>query len=215
MGNVRGLRTRLCPRCEETTPHRTLYARTDSGGRTRWLQLFWACTRCGSMNHVLLPRYTLRSASLDLPSNLSVGIVNALQDGPLDFDELVAGMRRRRVSGVRHVFKADAAMTLEFLKGRGVVAEAASDRTERTLDELRARGEPSRLRPCPRETTLQVAGGSLISLYSQGLAPADRGIEGQAVRQKQLTAIGVLCLRCSYRQFEQGSLTELQPSGSA
>ena len=108
---------------------------------------------------------------------------------------------------MRHVFKSEAAMTLEFLKGRGVVAEEASDRTERTLEDLRARAAESRqLRPCPAETVRRDGGGSLISLYSQTRTIDNRDPEGQVVRQKMLTAVGVLCLRCSYRQFEQDAL---------
>ena len=48
MGSVRGLRTRFCAKCGELTPHRTLYVKTDTGGRSKWFQLFWTCTKCGS-----------------------------------------------------------------------------------------------------------------------------------------------------------------------
>jgi hypothetical protein len=34
MGNVRWLRTRLCPKRREITPDRTLYVKTEAGGRT-------------------------------------------------------------------------------------------------------------------------------------------------------------------------------------
>jgi hypothetical protein len=43
MGNVCGLRIRLCSECTEITPHRTLYAKTETDGRTKWFPLFWAC----------------------------------------------------------------------------------------------------------------------------------------------------------------------------
>jgi hypothetical protein len=90
MGNVRGLRTRLCPECKEITPHRTLYTKTESGGRTRWFPLFWACAECDALNHVVLPRYRLESVSSRLPSTLTVTVVGALQEAPLDFQELVS-----------------------------------------------------------------------------------------------------------------------------
>jgi len=40
------LRTRLCAKCGELTSHRTLYVKTDTGGRSKWFRLFWACTKC-------------------------------------------------------------------------------------------------------------------------------------------------------------------------
>ena len=122
MGNLRGLRTRLCPKCQEITPHRTLYVRSTSNGKRRWFQLFWACAKCGSLNHIVLPAYRLERASSQLPSALAVAVVNALEEGPLDFDELITSLRRRHPAGVRHVFNSEVALAIEFLKGQGVVA---------------------------------------------------------------------------------------------
>jgi hypothetical protein len=85
MGNVRGLRTRLYPKCNETTPHRTLFMRTTNNGKRKWLQLFWSCTKCASLNHVVLHAYRLERASFPLPSALTVAVVNSLEEGPLDF----------------------------------------------------------------------------------------------------------------------------------
>jgi RNase P subunit RPR2 len=80
MGNVRGLRTRLCPECKEVTAHRTLYVKTASGGRAKWFQLFWACAKCGSLNHIVLPAYRLERASTPLPTALATEVVNALEE---------------------------------------------------------------------------------------------------------------------------------------
>ena len=55
MKSARGLKTRLCPKCGKLAPHRTLYAKTESGAGTKWFQMFWACTRCDSPNHLILP----------------------------------------------------------------------------------------------------------------------------------------------------------------
>ena len=189
MGNIRGLRTRLCPKCQEATPHRTLYVRATSDGKRRWFQLFWACTKCGSLNHIILPAYRLERASSPLPSALAVAVVNALGEGPLDFDELVTSLRRRRPAGIRHIFNSEVALAVEFLKGRGVVAEESMDRTEKLLDILRGRSEESNhLGACPVE-----AKRALISLYAQRQ-------EG-AARETRLVPVGVLCLRCPYHRI--------------
>ena len=97
MGNIRGLRTRLCLKCTEVTPHRTLYARTAEDGKRRWVQLFWACTKCGSLNHVVLPRYTLARAGFVI-SALSTSVVDALEKGPQDLIDLFACLRRSRTA---------------------------------------------------------------------------------------------------------------------
>src|SRR2546425_13148610 len=99
MGSVRGLRTRLCPKCGELTPHRTLYVKTNTGGRSKWFQLFWACTMCGSLNHIVLPIYRLERVSFHLPSVLAIAVVNALEEGQLDLDELIVNLRKRQIPG--------------------------------------------------------------------------------------------------------------------
>jgi hypothetical protein len=185
MGNIRGLRTRLCPKCKEITPHRTLYAKSESGGRTRWFQLFWACTACSSLNHVSICSYKLESAPSELPSALPRGVVETLRDGPLDFNELIAGLRRRGIPGVRHIFKSDVVMALEYLKRRGVVAEEAGDRTARMSDALRGRvGKSVHLDRCPIEKSR-----TMTSLYSK--------------RQGTLIPVGALCLSCGYQALEK------------
>jgi len=94
MSAVRGLKNRLCPRCRALTPHRTLYAKTESRGKAKWLQLFWACKACNSLNHVVLSSYRTSSPSPPLPSSLAEAVVGALRDHPLDFEELLGRLRR-------------------------------------------------------------------------------------------------------------------------
>ena len=189
MGNVRGLRTRLCPKCTEVTPHRTLYARTTTDGKRKWLQLFWACTRCGSLNHIVLPTYRLERASSPLPSALPVAVVSALEEGPLDIDELVMALRQKRVPGVGHVFNSEVALAIEFLKGRGVVSEESRDYTARVLEYLRAQSAASKhLGVCPMESKR-----ALVSLYAQKQKDANG---------MRLIPVGVFCLVCQYHRID-------------
>jgi len=193
MENARGLRTRLCPSCKEITPHRTLYVKARSGGKTRWFQLFWACEKCGSLNHIVLPNYTLQRASSPLPTALATGVVNALQEGPLDVDELIMRLRKRQMPGVRHVFNSDVAMVLEFLKGRGVVAEERKDRTARVLEALTESSTKSgRLGPCPAELAKGIERRGLVSVYAQRRDPS---------RRTRLNVVGVLCPSCQYHRI--------------
>jgi hypothetical protein len=195
MGSVRGLRTRLCPKCGELTPHRTLYVKSDTAGRSKWFQLFWACTNCGSLNHIVLPTYRLERISSPLPSVLAIAVVNALEEGPLDLDELIMKLRKRQIPGVHHIFNSEVGMTLEFLKGRGVVEEVSGDRTEKVLDALRARStESERLGPCPVELGHRIVGKRLVSLYAQRSASSARGM--------RLVPVGVLCVYCQYHQID-------------
>lgn len=177
------------------TPHRTLYVKTASGGRARWFQLFWACTKCGSLNHIVLPSYRLEHISSQLPTALATGVVNALQEGPLDLDELIMRLRKRLMPDVRHVFNSDVAMVLEFLKGRGVVAEELRDRTAKVLNALRDRTtESTRLGPCPAELSHGIERRGLASLYAQRRAASSEGM--------RLVPIGVLCPSCQYHRIE-------------
>ncbi|HEV2137784.1 MAG TPA: hypothetical protein VGR53_03000 [Nitrososphaerales archaeon] len=192
MRNVRGLRTRLCPKCNLLSRHRTIYTRTESGGRTRWLRLFWACMLCHSLNHIIIPTYKLKRASLPLPTPLALGVVKALADEQLDFDELVANLRRRRAHGAGHIFSSEVAMTLDYLKGHDVVAEEFQDRTERTFDSLRALSTESR-RACPAEESLGVTRRSLASLYAQRRTGTGAGV--------RLVPIGAFCLHCHYHRI--------------
>src|SRR2546426_4055587 len=199
MGSVRGLRTRLCAKCRELTPHRTLYVKTDTGGRSKWFQLFWTCTKCGSLNHIVLPVYGLKRASSHLPSVLAIAVVNALEEGPLDLDELIVNLRKRQIPGVHHVFNSEVGMALEFLKDRGVVEEVSGDRTEKVLGALRARStESKRLGLCPAELSQSVVGKTLVSLYAQSSTTSARGM--------RLVPVGVLCLHCQFHQIDMSQL---------
>ena len=190
MSNVRGLRTRLCLKCTEVTPHRTLYVRTTVDGKRRWSQLFWACTRCGSLNQVVLPAYRLERASSSLPSALPLAVVNALEEGPLDFDELTARLRRKSVPGVSHIFNSEVALAIEFLKSRGVVAEENRDSTEKALLHLRVQSAESKhLGICPVESKR-----ALVSLYAQKQKGVARGM--------RLVPAGVYCLSCQYHRVD-------------
>ena len=199
MGNVRGLRTRLCPRCNEYTPNRTLYVKTRSGDRPRWLQTFWACERCGSMNHIILPAYRLERASIPLPKGLALGVVDVLEEGgELDLDELIMKLRKRFIPGVRHVFNSEVGLALEFLKGVGVIAEGTQDRTEKVLDLLKARpAETYRMGPCPAESNHTTTKGALVSLYAQ----TGEGSLGAT----RLVPIGVFCPHCQINSVGTGN----------
>ena len=185
MGTVRGLKNRLCPGCGTLTPHRTLYAKTESGGKTKWLQLFWACEACGALNHVTIPLYRLRRMSSPLPSDLAVVLVNALLNQPRDLEELSERMRRGGVDGVPHLFKSDLLMTLEYLKARGIVTEEVVDRTGMVLEDLRATmGGSVHLGTCPKDGMAR-----LVSLYAK--------------RNQKLTPVGVFCVSCGYHKIER------------
>ena len=194
MGNVRGLRTRPCPNCKEITPHRTIYARAATNDRRRWLQVFWACTKCGSLNHIVLPVYTLERASLPLPSALAAAVVNALNREPLDIDELITSLRQKHDAEVSHVFNSEVGLVLEFLKGRGVVVEEAKDCTEKVLESMRVQTAQSKhLGICPAELSPGLPRRSLISLYAQKQSRVTRGM--------RLVPAGAFCLRCQYHRI--------------
>ena len=181
MGNVRGLKNRLCPRCSALTPHRTLYVRTTVEGKRKWMGLFWACEKCHSLNHVILPSYNMGNASVALPSPLAVAIVRVLEHGPLDFNELVADLRLTQPPLPGHVFKTAVALTIEFLRGRGVVVEWPKDFTEEAFGVLR----PRRFGVCPLESKR-----TLVSLYVQK--------KGGATGQPRFVSAGVYCTSCGY-----------------
>ena len=195
MENARGLRTRLCPDCKEITTHRTLYVKAGWGGRQRWLQVFWACEKCGSLNHIMLPCYRLETVSRLLPSALALatGVAKALEEGPLDLDELIMRLRKMEMPGVRHVFNSDVAMVLEFLKGRGDIAEEERDRSAIVLGMLRDRAtESTRAGPCPAEHS-ESERKAVVKVYAQ---------KWSAVQGNRLVRVGLLCLNCQYHEIQ-------------
>ena len=181
MGSVRGLKSRRCPRCSVLTPHRTLYTRMTVEGKRKWMGLFWACEKCQSLNHIVVPAYELGQASTTLPTPLAVAIVRTLEQGPLDFNELVTDLRRTQPPLPGHVFKTAVALTLEFLRGRGVVVERPKDCTEEALEALRRR----RFGVCPLESKR-----TLVSLYVQK--------QGGAASQPKLVSSGAYCTSCGF-----------------
>jgi hypothetical protein len=194
--NIRGLRTRLCTECREITPQRTLYVKTRTEGRLKWLQIFWACAKCNSPNHIILPAYRVESAAAPLPSSLTIGIVNTLCAGPLDIDELIMTLRKDRPRGVSHIFNSEVLLALEFLKGHGVVKEESSDRTARVLELIRAKPRRTgRGDICPRNSFHHDARSrSLVSLYAQK--------SNEASNATRLVSVGVLCRDCLYVRLD-------------
>lgn len=169
--------------------------RSTTNGKRRWLQLFWACTGCESLNHIVLPAYRLERAFSPLPSALAISVVNALEGGPLDFDELIMSLRRVRDPGIRHVFNSEVKLAVGFLKGRGVISEENKDCTEKVLESLRVQSAQSRhLGVCPAESKPGSPQRSLVSLYAQRQ-------EGTANGMK-LVSVGAFCLRCQYHQID-------------
>ncbi len=148
------------------------------------------------------------------PSALANSVVEALKDGPLDLDELLRDLRRRRTTKSAHILDSDVAMVLAYLRYRGVIIEEAIDRTARTLEVLKARPSKSKhLGPCPPELKQGVVRRSLVSLYSQRLesVPGDR--QGSSVRQRRLVPVGALCLRCQYHRIDpEGLMGRRQPA---
>ena len=183
MDSLLGLKNRLCPSCRTRTPHRTVYARATVEGKRKWLQLFWVCTKCQSLSHVVVPAYSLTRPPPALPS-LSHGVlVRALERGPLDRNQLLADMRRNKSQGVGHVFQSEVTMALEDLRTGGIVAEAPMDATEEALEFLRGR----RLGSCPRD-----AQRTLVPLYVRKRSAND-GL--------RFVSAGVYCLGCGYQRL--------------
>ena len=54
-----------------------------------------ACTKCSSLNHIVLPIYRLELVSSHRPSVLAIAVINALEEGPLDLDKLIVNLRKR------------------------------------------------------------------------------------------------------------------------
>ena len=183
MDSLLGLKNRLCPSCRARTPHRTIYARATVEGKRKWLQLFWVCTKCQSLNHVVVPAYSLTRPPPALSSLSNGMLLRALDRGPLDRNQLLADLRRNRNQGVSHVFQSEVTVALEDLRISGVVAEVPRDVTEKVLGFLRGR----RFGSCPRD-----AQRTLISLYIRKRAP---------INGAKFVPAGAYCLGCGYSRF--------------
>jgi hypothetical protein len=183
MDSPLGLKNRLCPSCRAMAPHRTVYTRATVGGKRKWLPVFWACTKCQSLNHVVVQAYSLTRPRPSLPSASDGAVVRALERGPLDNNQLLVDLRRIKTPGTSHVFKSEVTTAIEYLKANGVVEEAPRDATERAFESLRGR----RLGSCPRD-----AQRTLVSLYVQKQSP---------IHGARFIASGVFCLSCAYQHL--------------
>ena len=158
---------------------------------------------------MILLTYTLESVAAEPLSPFVGSGVDALRFGPLDFDELIHRLRLHRV-GIRHVFKPDVAMAMEYLKKLGVVSEQVDDLTEKTLAELRARPVRGRhLRPCPSEASQGIVRKGLVSLYAQ--YRLESGDYDGRIRTSRLrfSPAGVLCIYCGYHRVDSKSIAKL------
>ena len=196
-----GLSARLCLKCRLREAHRTLYVKTETNGKSKWHRIFWACTKCGSLNHVILSVYRLEFIPLELPSPLVAFAVETLQQRPKSPDELVQAMKGN-CPGVRHVFTGEVRMALEYLQRLGIVTERRDDLTERTLTELRTRQASSNhLGVCPAEAEKGVRTKGLVSVYAQHQVKKMDGDEPTRTGQLRLAPAGVLCVSCGYHRF--------------
>jgi hypothetical protein len=202
MPKFRGLTTRFCPTCGSAEAHRTFYARTESGYKTTWLRIFWVCTKCNTLNHVIIPTFRLQSEIFGLPSTIAVAVTKALKEKPLDFDDLLKCLRDHHSNDLR-VITSEVFWALEYLKARGAVKEEKVDLTERTLATLRARlAWSSHLSPCPAEAERGIVSRGLVSLYAQYRLQVGSWGERARTGQLRLVNVGVFCIRCGYHHVE-------------
>jgi hypothetical protein len=198
----RGLTTRFCPTCSEAEAHRTLYVKTESHHKSTWLRIFWACTSCDKLNHVIQPIYRLQSVLTDSPSLLVGCVPDALKEKPLDLDGLVQNLRNNRANDFQ-ILSSEVALALEYLKARGSVKEEKIDVTERTLAALRARSAwSSHLNPCPAEAKRGVVSRGLVSLYAQHRLQVEMWGERARTGKLRLSPVGVYCVRCGFHHVD-------------
>ena len=183
MGRPLGLKNRLCPSCRTMATHRTVYARATVEGKRKWFPLFWACMECESLNHLVIQAYSLVRPPSAIHAASNGPLVKALEQGPLDRNQLLAMLRRSKALGPGHVFKSEVTVALEDLTTRGVVAEAPRDVTARVFESLTGR----RLASCPRD-----AQRTLVRLHIRKKSPDDGA---------RFVPAGVYCLGCGYHRF--------------
>jgi hypothetical protein len=139
---------------------------------------------------------------LGLPSAIAAAVIDALNEKPLNFDELLKFLRDHHSNDLR-ILSSEVALALEYLKARGAVSEEKVDLTERTLDTLRARlAWSSHLGPCPAEAERGVASRGLVSLYAQHRLQMEMWGERARTGQLRLTPVGVYCLRCGFHHVD-------------
>lgn len=201
MAKPRGLTTRLCGNCGKMAAHKTLYVKTESGGRSKWLRIFWACLNCNSLNHVVVPRYRLETKPLSSPTGFVENILLVLEDGPLNFDELIRSLKARR-KGIGHVFNSDVNMAMQYLTGKGIVTEQRDNLTERAISEISAKSKrTNHLKFCPDEAGKGIKARGLVSLYAQRHQDVEAVDQGARVKKRWFAPVGVFCIQCGYHQI--------------
>lgn len=194
----------MCPSCAEVVPHRTLYVKIESAGRSKWFGIHRVCTKCLSLNPVIIPRYWLKSVPSELPSQLAWMVVNELKVGPLDCSEIITHLRRARGWSKKHVLKLEVLLVLEYLRKSEVAGEKRINRTMQILRMLRSRSmESKHLGPCPAELRRGSERRSLIALYVQRWTAVTRDGRESPIQRKRSLPAGVLCLGCLYHNLDQ------------
>ena len=153
-----------------------------------------------------MPVCRLEYVPLELPSPLVACVVEALKQGPKDVDELVRALKGN-CPGVRHIFTSEVRLALEYLERLGAASEQPDDRTERTLEELRARrATSSHLGLCPAEAEKGIEAKGLVSVYAQRRQKVNRGDEPTNTGKLRLAPVGVLCVACGYNRIDSALL---------
>jgi hypothetical protein len=198
MAHLRGLTTRLCGNCGKMATHKTLYVKTESAGRSKWLRIFWVCLSCNAPNHVVVPRYMLETKPLSPPpAELVEDVTLALECGPLDFDELMQNLRIGR-KGICHTFNSDVRMALQYLTANRIVTEHKDDLTDRTITEVSAKSrKANHLKLCPDERSRGVETRGVVSLYAQRHTGMNTR-PGTRIVKRWFAHVGLYCIQCGY-----------------
>ena len=202
MTRLLGLTTRLCSKCGRMVAHKTLYVKSESGGKSKWLRIFWVCLNCNSPNHVIVPRYRLETKPLSPSTGVVEDIISALEGGPLDFDELAQSLRKRK-NGAGHIFNSDVRMALQYLTAHGVATKQNEDLTDRTISEILAKSrKANHMRLCPAEASRGVEAQGVVSLYAQRHAGVDGTEPGTQIVKRWFAPVGLYCVRCRYHSIK-------------
>ena len=182
--------------------HKTLYVKSESGGKSKWLRIFWVCLNCNSPNHVIVQRYRLETKPLSPSAGIVEDITSTLEGAPLDFDELTQSLRRRK-NGTGHIFNSDVRMALEYLTAHQIITEEGEDLTDRTIAEILAKSrKANHLRLCPAEASGGVEAQGVVSLYAQRHAGVEGAAPGTQFVKRRFVPVGLYCVRCGYRSIK-------------
>jgi hypothetical protein len=205
MTKPRGLTTRLCSACGKMAAHKTLYVKTETGGRSKWLRVFWVCLNCKALNHVVISRYRLETKPPSSPTRLVENITSALESGPLGLDDLIQTLRIRN-KDVGHTSNLDFRMAMQYLTTNGIVNENKDDLTERAISRISAKSRKSNhLRLCPDEANKGITVRSVVSLYTQ-YHQGEKVEQGSRPYQRWFAPAGHFCVQCGYNQIELPAL---------